>query len=212
MIEAGTGPRVVQLGYARPTGQNVKRAAAGAEGPVLDHYSAVATEAHVRAVGDPMLDALPAQLVGSIFCDSLEVYGSDWTPALPAEFARRRGYDLLRVLYLLTVEGPEAARLRADYHRTLVELYEENFVTVCQRWAAGRGVPFRIQGYGTPPATISSYRFASVRGRGLGLAGNPEDSVGVVSCASLRPQHRFRRGLDLGALALLPGHAARPQG
>ena len=31
------------LAYARLTGQNVKRAAAGAEGPVLDHYSAAAT-------------------------------------------------------------------------------------------------------------------------------------------------------------------------
>jgi hypothetical protein len=169
MIGAGTGPRVVLLGYARPTGQNVKRAAAGAEGPVFDHYSAAATEAHLEAVGDPMLDAVPAELVGSVFCDSLEVYGSDWTPSFPAEFAQRRGYDLLPVLYRLTVEGPDAAALRADYHRTLVELYEENFVALCQRWAARRGVPFRIQSYGTPPATVSSYRFADLfEGEGWG--------------------------------------------
>ena len=169
MIVAGTGPRVVLLAYARLTGQNVKRAAAGAEGPVLDHYSAAATRAHLHAVGDPLLDAVPTELVGSVFCDSLEVYGADWTPRLPAEFARRRGYDLLRLLYLLTVEGPDAARTRADFHRTLAELYEENFVAVCQRWAAGRGVPFRIQGYGTPPATISSYRFADLfEGEGWG--------------------------------------------
>ena len=82
MIEAGAGPRVVLLAYGRLTGQNVKRAAAGAEGPVLDHYSAAATEAHLRAVGDPMLDAVPAELVGSVFCDSLEVYGADWTTRL----------------------------------------------------------------------------------------------------------------------------------
>ena len=169
VIEAGTGPRVVLLAYARLTGQNVKRAAAGAEGPVLDHYSAAATQAHLRAVGDPMLDAVPAELVGSVFCDSLEVYGSDWTPMLPAEFSRRRGYDLLPRLHLLTVDGPDAARLRADYHHTLAELYEENFVAVCQRWAAGRGVPFRIQSYGTPPATVSSYRFADLfEGEGWG--------------------------------------------
>ena len=31
-----------------------------------------------------------------------------------------------------------------------------------QRWAAARGVPFRLQGYGTPPATVSSYRFADL--------------------------------------------------
>lgn len=168
-IPDGAGPRQVLVGYAQRTGQNVKRAAAGAEGPVLDHYSAAATEAHLRAVGDPMLDAVPAERVGSVFCDSLEVYGADWTPALPAEFARRRGYDVLPLLHLLVIDGPESARIRADYHRTLVELYEENFVAVCRRWAAGRGVPFRIQGYGTPPATISSYRYADLfEGEGWG--------------------------------------------
>jgi hypothetical protein len=168
-IEAAKGPRVVLLAYARLTGQNVKRAAARAEGPVLDHYSAAATEAHLRAVGDPMLDAVPAELVGSVFCDSLEVYGADWTARLPEEFAQRRGYDVLPLLHLLTVEGPDAVRLRADYHRTLSELYEENFVAVCRRWAAGRGVPFRIQSYGTPPASVSSYRFADLfEGEGWG--------------------------------------------
>jgi hypothetical protein len=169
MINAGEGPRVVLLAYARLTGQNVKRAAAGAEGPVFDHYSAAATEAHLHAVGDSMLDAVPAELVSSVFCDSLEVYGADWTPNMPSQFARRRGYDVIPVLYQLTFEGPEAARLRADYHRTLAELYEESFVAVCQRWAAGRGVPFRIQSYGTPPATVSSYRFSDLfEGEGWG--------------------------------------------
>ncbi len=175
VIEPGTGPRVVLLAYARRTGQNVKRAATGAEGPVLDHYSTAATEAHLRAVGDPMLDAVPPALVGSVFCDSLEVYGADWTPELPAEFARRRGYDLLPRLHLLTVDGPESARLRADYHRTLAELFEENFVGTCQRWAAGRGVPFRIQSYGAPPATVSSYRYADrFEGEGWGWQRLPQ--------------------------------------
>jgi alpha-L-rhamnosidase len=169
MIGPGAGPRVVLLAYARLTGQNVKRATVGAEGPVLDHYSAAAVEAHLHAVGDPMLDAVPAELVGSVFCDSLEVYGADWTSRLPAEFARRRGYDVLPALYRLTVDGPNAARVRADYHRTLAELYEENFVGGCQRWAASRGVPFRIQSYGTPPGTISSYRYADLfEGEGWG--------------------------------------------
>ena len=168
-IPDGQGTRQVLLAYARRTGQNVKRAAAGSEGPVLDHYSAAAVEAHLRWAGDRMLDAVPAELVGSVFCDSLEVYGADWTPALPDEFARRRGYPLIPALYRLAVDDPVAVQVRADYHRTLVELYQENFVAVVQRWAASRGVRFRIQGYGTPPATISSYRFADMfEGEGWG--------------------------------------------
>jgi hypothetical protein len=168
-VPDGKGTRQVLLAYAQRTGQNVKRAAAGSEGPVLDHYSAAAAAAHIRWVGDRMLDAVPAELVGSVFCDSLEVYGADWTPGLPDEFARRRGYPLLPVLYRLAMDGPDAARVRADYHRTLAELYQENFIEVFRRWAAGRGVLFRIQNYGTPPATLSSYRFADLfEGEGWG--------------------------------------------
>ena len=88
-VPDGRGPRQVLLAYSRLTGQNVKRAAFGAEGPVLDHYSAAAAEAHLRAVGDVLLDAVPADLVGSVFCDSLEVYDADWTHDLPEEFRRK---------------------------------------------------------------------------------------------------------------------------
>jgi hypothetical protein len=168
-VPDGAGPRQVLLVYTQRTGQNVKRAAAGSEGPVLDHYSAAAVDAHIGHVGDRMLDAVPAELLGSVFCDSLEVYGADWTAGLPDEFARRRGYPLLPVLYRLVVDGPDAFRVRADYHRTLAELYQENFIDAFRRWAAGRGVPFRIQNYGTPPASLSSYRFADLfEGEGWG--------------------------------------------
>ena len=51
--QPGVGTRVVLLAYAQHTGQNVKRAALGAEGPVLDHYSAAAARSHLRHVGDP---------------------------------------------------------------------------------------------------------------------------------------------------------------
>lgn len=169
-VPDGAGTRHVLLAWSRPTGQQVKRAAAGAEGPVLDHYSADATRAHLAAVADPILDAVPAELIDSVFCDSLEVYHADWTPDLPEEFERRRGYPLLPELPLLLQRGGgEAHRFRADYHRTLVELYEERFVAVVRAWAAERGVRFRLQGYGTPPATLSSYRHAdSFEGEGWG--------------------------------------------
>ena len=48
-IPDGTGTRQVLLAYAQLTGQNVKRAAFGAEGPVLDHYSAAAARQHLRS-------------------------------------------------------------------------------------------------------------------------------------------------------------------
>ena len=174
-VPQGNGPREVLLAYSRLTGQNVKRAAAGAEGPALDHYSAAAAAEHIRCVAEPLLMAATPELVGSVFCDSLEVYRADWTPGILEEFGRRRGYELRPRLYELLVDTPGSRQLRIDFHRTLSELYEENFVAVFQRWASGHGVPFRIQSYGEPPATMSSYRFADLfEGEGWGWTSIPE--------------------------------------
>ncbi len=174
-VPQGNGPREVLIASSRLTGQNVKRAAAGAEGPVLDHYSAAAATEHIRCVAEPLLLAATPELVGSVFCDSLEVYRADWTPGVVEEFGRRRGYDLRPRLYELLVDTTGSRQLRIDFHRTLSELYEENFVAVFQAWAAAHGVPFRIQSYGEPPATLSSYRFADLfEGEGWGWTSLPE--------------------------------------
>ncbi len=168
-VPKGSGPRMVLLAVSSPTGQNVKRAAAGAEGPVLDHCSRAATEAHLRAVADPILSAIPSELVTAVFCDSLEVYAADWTPNLPAEFRARRGYDLLPELPHLHTRGEGSERVRADVAATLGELYEENFVAVMREWAREHDVLFRIQSYGQPPGTLSAYRHADLpEGEGWG--------------------------------------------
>ena len=168
-IPDGLGPRLVLLAYSSLTGQYVKRAAVGAEGPVLDHYSAAAAKEHLRRVAEPLIAAVPARLIGSVFCDSLEVYDAGWTPQLMAEFGRRRGYDAQPQLYKLIIDCSGSDHFRIDFYRTLTELYEENFVAVFQRWAADRGLRFRIQGYGVPPASVSSYRFADLyEGEGWG--------------------------------------------
>lgn len=156
-VPAGDGTRVLLTATAGLTGQNVKRAAAGAEGPVHDHYSAAAVRAHLAALGDRLVAAVGAHRLGSVFCDSLEVYHADWTPALPEEFARRRGYPLAPGLWQLVTEGPATAAFRADFHQTLSELYEDEFLRPLADWAHGQGVPLRVQSYGEPPATLASY-------------------------------------------------------
>ena len=156
-IPAGAGTRVVLTATAGLTGQNVKRAAAGAEGPVHDHYDAAAVRRHLAALGDRLIAAVGAHRLGSVFCDSLEVYHADWTPALPSEFARRRGYRPEPELWRLVDDGPDSAGFRADFHRTLSELYEDNFLVPMAEWAHGHGVQLRVQSYGQPPATLASY-------------------------------------------------------
>ena len=173
-IPAGTGTRVVLTATAGLTGQNVKRAAAGAEGPVHDHYDPDAAVTHLAALGDRLVAAVGAERIGTVFCDSLEVYEADWTPRLRDEFAVRRGYRLEPELHLLVTEGPDSARFRADYYRTLSELYEENFLGPLADWAHGHGLLLRVQSYGEPPATLSSYaRVDAIEGEQWGWTTMP---------------------------------------
>ncbi|WP_300342639.1 glycosyl hydrolase [Nesterenkonia sp.] len=169
LVPAGRGPRVLLTVVSRISGQTLKRAARGAEGWVLDHLSAEATRAHIDAVAEPLVDAAGSERIGTVFCDSLEVYDAGWTPRMPEEFRRRRGYDLLPQLWKLPQTDEATRQLRADYHRTATELLEENFIAVMSRWAESRGLRFRIQAYGQPPATVSSYRYAhAFEGEGWG--------------------------------------------
>ncbi|TCC32676.1 glycosyl hydrolase [Kribbella speibonae] len=174
-VPAGGQPREVLIATSRVTGQQVKRTAAGAEGLTLDHYSAAAANEHIKQVAEPLLLAATPELLGSVFCDSLEVYGGDWTPTIFDEFVKRRGYELRPRLYELLVDTEGSQQLRIDFGRTLSELYEDNFLKVFRQWAAGYGVPFRIQSYGEPPATMSSYRHADIfEGEGWGWTRIPE--------------------------------------
>ena len=75
-----------------PTGQQVKRAAVGAEGFVVNHYDGTAVDHYLNNVGDRLLQAFDQQPPYAVFCDSLEVYGSDWTDDFLQEFLKRRGY------------------------------------------------------------------------------------------------------------------------
>ena len=151
------GPRDVLFFIASRTGQQVKRPAIGAEGFVLDHYDRNAIENYLHAVGDRLMQAFGSHPPYSIFSDSLEVYGSDWTSNFLQEFRRRRGYDLTPHLPRLVGEsGPIAAEIRHDWGQTLSELANENYFTPLREWAAQHDTRFRSQNYGTPPVTLSS--------------------------------------------------------
>ncbi len=142
------------------TGMVVKRPAVGAEGFVLDHYDRQAIETHLRAVGDRLLEAFGDHPPYAVFSDSLEDYGSDWTPDLLAEFHRRRGYDLEPYLPALIGDiGPNTAAIRRDWGRTLTELANENFLQPIHAWAQQHHTLLRSQTYGFPPVTLSSNQY-----------------------------------------------------
>ena len=160
-LSAGTVPPAAGLRTAifflsSHTRQTVKRPAVGAEGYVLDHFSRAAIDAHLAEVASPLLDAFGDKPPYAVFSDSLEVYSSDWTTDLPAEFRLRRGYDLIPHLPELLAGGSATAdAVRHDWAETLSDLIRENYLAPIAHFAEARGTRFRSQTYGAPAATLA---------------------------------------------------------
>ena len=149
--------------YSAPTRMEVKRAALGAEGLVVDHYNPEALRQFLRDVGDKLLGAIPKGEIRSIFCDSFEVYRATWTEKLPQVFASARGYDLIPQLSaLFDPADPLNHDVRCDFWRTLAEQTEEAFVRPLGEWAHANGVTTQVEAYGTPPVSIRAYRHVDI--------------------------------------------------
>ncbi len=145
------------------SGMMVKRPAVGADGFVLNHYDRTAVEGYLKNVGDRLMQVLRAQPPHAIFCDSLEVYESDWTTDFLEEFQKRRGYDLKPHLPALAIDlGPETPAIRQDWGKTLTDLFNERFMAPLHDWSQRNHTLLRIQCYGIPPATISSNALADL--------------------------------------------------
>jgi hypothetical protein len=63
-----------------------------------------------------------------------------WTEELPAEFQKRKGYDLLPILPALFANaGPETARLRYDFYDVQSDLMAENYFGQIREWCHKHG-------------------------------------------------------------------------
>ena len=145
------------------TRQMVKRPAAGAEGFVLDHFSRAAINEHLADVATPLVNAFGDHPPYSVFSDSLEVYDSDWTAELPAEFLKRRGYDLIPHLPELLAGGtPQADAVRHDWGKTLSDLIRENYLAPLTSFAEAHHSRFRSQTYGQPAVTLADQAVANL--------------------------------------------------
>jgi len=145
------------------TGMQVKRPAVGAEGYVLNHLDRAATERYLKSVGDRLLPGFGSNPPHAVFCDSLEVYGQDWTSDLLEEFKKRRGYDLKPFLPALVADvGPKTLEIRRDWGKTLTELLNEGFLMPLHNWAQRNHTLLRVQDYGVPAAALSSNAYVDL--------------------------------------------------
>jgi len=151
-IKADVNWRFIAL-YISRTRQQVKRAAPGGQGYVIDHFDRLAVKHYLERF-DSAFAASGTPYPHNFFNDSYEVYGADWTPTLLDEFAKRRGYQLeKRLNFLLDGES----QTLSDYRETLGEMLLENFTQQWTAWAHSHGVKTRNQAHGSPANLIDVY-------------------------------------------------------
>jgi hypothetical protein len=163
--EAPAGSWLLCAAQIRPTGQQVKRAAPGGEGPVVDPFSAAALDRYCSAFDQvPAAASRRGGFPRCLFNDSFEVYGANWTPDLFLWFQRRRGYDLRRQLPALMGEGEPVlvSRVRSDYRETIADLLREQFALPWSAWAHRHGFRTRYQAHGSPGNLLDLYAAADI--------------------------------------------------
>jgi len=167
------GGQVIFFGY-RSGIMAVKRPAYGADGQVIDHLSAKVVDKFIELVAEPELKGCGANPPFSIFCDSLEVGGENWTDDFLAEFQKLRGYDLKPFLPALVGQYRGAHRRHPPRcGPTVTDLFNQNFNAKFSALAKKYNTRFRIQGYGSPPAALYSYAYSDLPEGEAGSSSSP---------------------------------------
>lgn len=149
---------------------SVINGAPGASGPILDHLNALAVERYLGRMSTTLEARLgPAKnYLRAYFVDSMELEGCNWTSDFAQEFRKRRGYDIMPYLPLISfqvgrlgevrsyqygaIKTPEFGRqlenVRRDFEMTKAELFQERYTEVFLDWCHRQGVKARAQAYG----------------------------------------------------------------
>jgi alpha-L-rhamnosidase len=142
--------------------QQVKRAAPGGEGNVLDPFSATAMESYLKRFDDAFA-TFTAPMPRAQFHDSFEYYAAEWTPAFLDAFLADRGYDLRDQLPAFAGIGDAetVSRVRADYRETLSGLHLA-YLKRWHDWAKSRGGITRNQAHGSPGNLLDHYAVSEI--------------------------------------------------
>ncbi len=142
--------------------KRVKRAAPGADGPMLNPLSVQAFKEYAKNY-QRAFNGNIGKFVGSIYHDSYEYYGASWSGSLFDEFKKRRGYKLQHFLPELSDSGRSALsrRIIADYRQTVAELHCD-YIRAVKNWAVENNAQFRNQAHGSPTNWLDSYAVADI--------------------------------------------------
>lgn len=146
-------PKTIVALYIKYGVMNVKRAAPGGEGLVIDHFDRNAVAHYLQHI-EQAFERTRTPYPHTFFNDSYEVETGTWTPTLLDEFEKRRGYKLENHFPKLLAYEPQVL---SDYRETLGDLLLENFTRQWTAWAHKHGAITRNQAHGSPANLIDCY-------------------------------------------------------
>ncbi len=152
---------IIRFGHTT-TGKTNTAAPSSATGLEVDKMSKEALDAYYKGYPALLLgDA--GKFAGNTFkrleIDSYEAGLQDWTPAMPSEFQKRRGYDMFPFLPALTKRNILDAesrnlspRFQNDLNQTVAELFTENYYGHMRELVHQTpGLELMIEPYATAP-------------------------------------------------------------
>ena len=175
--------RILRLGYT-VTGKCC--APATLRGLECDKLSKKGLDAHWPHMPQRLIASPDAKGVVSIsIIDSYEVGGQNWTEDFPAEFRRRRGYDLAPWLpavagYVVGTAG-ETARFLFDYQQTVADLFAENYYDYFAELCHKAGIEAATEPYGGPFDSLRCGAASDVPTGEFWLGSEPHGSPRVAS-------------------------------
>lgn len=148
--------RIMRVGRTTNGKTNIATAPMGGIGLECDKMSREAV-AHYWSTYPAMLLAVAGEEAGRtwqrIEIDSYEAGGQDWSPVLPNEFLRRRGYDIYKWLptYAGFTVGSDSLtkQFRKDLEATVTDIFAENYYGYMAELAHQSGITLLYQPYGT---------------------------------------------------------------
>lgn len=151
--------------YKERNFKSVYHGSPGADGPIMDHYNSAAVRAYLdRLKAIEKETGLPlSALIRALFCDSIELGGSNWTSDMNEQFISLNGYDITPWLpfVIQTAGAPNRyetseelaeniRRVQYDYYNTIIKVFLERFTREFQDFCSENNVLCRYQAYGTP--------------------------------------------------------------
>ncbi|MGB3800047.1 MAG: glycosyl hydrolase [Lewinella sp.] len=147
----------------RPTGQQVKRAAPGGEGRVVDYFDRSDVSDYLAHFDSVFARTAHRPDVRAIYHDSYEVYGAQWTEDFVGAFERQHGYDPRASLSLLNdTYHRDRGLLLHDIRFTLDALLYDSFAKTWTEYGAANDLLTRFQAHGSPGNILDLYALSSI--------------------------------------------------